>query len=320
MFLAVPWVDQLNEADWTAFEHLRREYLDKPKQFPTTVGRWTALKIAWSGYGFFREHQHLFTQIWTRFGLTDTGGFKNWLDNAVRQKLGNGPILFRNLKIPLKVVAGDLLQGKMQVFGTSAHADLNPVEAAIASAAYPLFFQPYAFQGSLFVDGGLLSNLPAWVFDDERLRQERPIATFGFRFAEVPLVGPPTPTNQPPSSFPEFFKRLAITSIFGGQELGARAIDEYYSFTSRVDIDTLAFHEIAEKAAALVEAGRKGVAEFFDTQIGPRDPDEMAVLLGVVANFTMQALDRLAPQNMPIAALMIDCPVRCPSPIAAAGN
>jgi predicted acylesterase/phospholipase RssA len=126
--------------------------------------------------------------------LTDAASFRNWLDGAVRQKIGIGsaPVLFRHLKIPLKVVAGDLLSGKMRVFGVSGDADLNAVDAVVASASYPLFFQPYPFQGSLFVDGGLLSNLPAWVFDDERLLRHKPTPTFGFRFVEVPLVGRPS--------------------------------------------------------------------------------------------------------------------------------
>jgi hypothetical protein len=97
---------------------------------------------------------------------------------------------------------------------------------------------------------------------------------------------------------PNFVKRLALTSIFGGQDLGARAIDEYYAFDLAADIDTLAFHEIEEKAASLVAAGRKGVTEFFDKQIGPSDPDEIDILLGVVANFAIQALDRRAKKKL----------------------
>jgi len=137
------------------------------------------------------------------------------------------------------------------------------------------------------------------VFDEERLKQTKPIPTFGFRLVEVPLLGRPPPgERQLPSSFPAFFKRLLDTSIFGGEELGARAIDEYYAFHLRANIDTLAFHEIDKKAPALVEAGRQGVMEFFDSQIGPTDPDKMEIVLGVVANFMIQALDRAAKEKL----------------------
>jgi hypothetical protein len=88
------------------------------------------------------------------------------------------------------------------------------------------------------------------------------------------------------------------SSVSGGQTLGARAIDEYYAFDLAADIDTLAFHEIEEKARDLVDAGRKELTEFFDSQIGPTDPDKMETILGVIANFLVQALDRSARQKL----------------------
>jgi NTE family protein len=299
--LAASWTQRLNHKDWAAFERFRDEYLVKPlPTFPTKIGLLGLAKAGISAFSAFYRHSHLFDQIWTRFGLTDAGGFRGWLDSAVRKKLCliAGPVRFRHLKIPLKVVAGDLLSGKMRVFGGSNDADLDAVDAAIASASYPLFFQPFSFEGSLFVDGGLLSNLPAWVFDDERVKQTKPTPTFGFRFIEVPLLGRLSAKTARPSSFPAFFKRLADTSISGGQVLGARAIEDYYAFDLAADIETLAFHEIENKAPELVDAGRQGVTDFFDSQIGPSDPDQMEVILGVVSNFIVQALDKSAKQKL----------------------
>ena len=303
--LSASWVDQINQTDWAAYENFRKEYLDNNPTRPsakgmTKLGYGKLLKFGCFALSAFRRHNHLFNQIWTHFGLTDASGFQKWLDGSVRKKLGikEGPILFRHLRIPLKVVAGDLLTGKMRVFGGSKDANLSAVDAAVASASYPLFFKPFPFQESLFVDGGLLSNLPAWVFDDERLKQPRPTPTFGFQFVEVPLLGRVVSINDPPASLPEFFKRLATTSIFGGQALGSRAIEDYYAFALAADIDTLAFHEIEKKAPDLVDAGRKGVAKFFDTQIGPSDPEDMETILGVVANFVVQALDKSAKNKL----------------------
>jgi NTE family protein len=301
--LASSWVDQLNKTDWAAFENFRDEYLTDTSQtsFGTgKVGYFSLAKMGWSVMSAFRRHRHVFDQLWTKFGVTDTGGFRGWLNQSVRKKLGHddGPICFRHLKIPLKVVAGDLLTGKMRVFGGSQDADVDAVDAAVASASYPLFFQPYSFGGGLFVDGGLLSNLPAWVFDEERSSQSSPIPTFGFRFVEVPLLRRKASHQGPPTSFPQFFQRLATTSIFGGQALGERGIEEYYAFDLAADIDTLAFHEIRDKAPALVAAGRQGVIEFFDTQLGPSDPDEMEAVLSAVSNFAMQALDKLAKSKL----------------------
>jgi NTE family protein len=297
--LAASWVHQLDRTDWSAFENFRDEYLVGTKQISFgsgKIGYFSLAKVGFSLMSAFRRHRHLFDQLWTKFGLTNAGGFRTWLDQSVRKKIGHheGPVCFKHLKIPLKVVAGDLLTGKIRVFGGGGDADVDAIDAAVASASYPLFFQPYSFRGGLFVDGGLLSNLPAWVFDDERLLQSSPTPTFGFRFAEVPLLRRTASQDGPPTSFPQFFQRLATTSIFGAQALGERGIEEYYAFDLAADIDTLAFHEIEAKASTLVEAGRQGVAEFFDTQLGPSDPDEMEAILSVIANFAMQALDKFA--------------------------
>jgi NTE family protein len=300
--LASSWVDQLNETDWAAFEVFRDEYLAGTQtSFGVgKIGYFSLAKIGWSVASAFRRHRHLFDQLWTKFGLTDASGFRAWLDQSVRTKIGldEGPVCFKHLKIPLKVVAGDLLTGKIRVFGGSEDADVDAIDAAVASASYPLFFQPYSFDGGMYVDGGLLSNLPAWVFDEERLGQSSPTPTFGFRFAEVPLLRKRAPDRGPPTSLPQFFQRLATTSIFGAQALGERGIEEYYAFDLAADIDTLAFHEIEAKAPALVDAGRQGVAKFFDSQLGPSDPDEMETVLSVVANFAMQALDKIAKSKL----------------------
>jgi NTE family protein len=300
--LSTSWIGRLDQKDWAAFEKFRDEYLiNRLPEGPTKLGLFKLLKAGCSVLSAFYRHDHLFAQIWTQFGLTNASGFREWLDNIVREKLkiATEPILFRHLRIPLKVVAGDLLTGKMRVFSSGRDANLSAIDAAIASASYPLFFQPFPFQGSLFVDGGLLSNLPAWVFDDERLEQNRSIPTFGFRFVEAPLLNRPSGAqNERLSSFPSFFTRLMETSIFGSQELGVRGIEEYYAFNLAANIETLAFHEIEAKAADLIEAGRRGVTQFFDLQIGPSDPDEMEIILGVIANFVTQALDRGAKQKL----------------------
>ena len=62
---------------------------------------------------------------------------------------------FEDLKIPLAIVATDLLQGHPVVF-TSGELSL----AVRASCAYPGLFLPVAFNGSWLVDGGLVWAVP----------------------------------------------------------------------------------------------------------------------------------------------------------------
>lgn len=64
-------------------------------------------------------------------------------------------VRFEDLKIPLAVVATDLLHGRPVVF-TSGELGL----AVRASCAYPGLFLPVAYDGGWLVDGGLVSEVP----------------------------------------------------------------------------------------------------------------------------------------------------------------
>ena len=49
------------------------------------------------------------------------------------------------------------------------------------SMSIPFFFEPVVHKKSYFVDGGILSNFPVWLFDSPGI-PEWP--TFGFKFIE----------------------------------------------------------------------------------------------------------------------------------------
>ena len=69
---------------------------------------------------------------------------------------------FEDLKIPLAIVATDLLNGRAVVFTS------GPLGLAIrASCAYPGLFLPVAYEGGWLVDGGLVSEVPTCVARDQ---------------------------------------------------------------------------------------------------------------------------------------------------------
>ena len=84
-----------------------------------------------------------------REGLLQIGGIIKILKNSLRAKT------FEELKIPLYVTATDLNNGKAVYF--SSGVLLEPV---IASASIPVLFQPVTINNILYVDGGVLDNMP----------------------------------------------------------------------------------------------------------------------------------------------------------------
>ncbi|MEJ2583769.1 MAG: patatin-like phospholipase family protein [Robiginitalea sp.] len=86
-------------------------------------------------------------------------GKPGWLDpDNFYESFGNFlPVDdFNSLKIPLKVTATNILNGKLQVF------EEGPlVRPLLASAAFPGIFAPVEIGDGYYVDGGVLNNFPA---------------------------------------------------------------------------------------------------------------------------------------------------------------
>ncbi len=228
------------------------------------------LVLLWAG----RDIRTLFRV----FGLTDTQLLEEWIEGALAAKTGivNRRITFVDLGMRLKVIAANLTTGELRIFGEAGDEDLSVSKAVAASACYPIFFRPAIIGDDLFVDGGLVSNLPAWVFDEDRDDDEAFLPTFGFRLVNDALI--PGPPGNPKSAM-GFAKRLFQTSAFGAAKLEERAIRDYYAIDLSAPIETLSFDDLSWKAPDLVRNGRNCVLDFFKERIGPQDPERMRLVL-----------------------------------------
>ena len=63
---------------------------------------------------------------------------------------------FSNLTIPFQVAVSNLNTGRAEVWNEGPLVDL-----VIASSSVPIIFEPVEIEGALYVDGGLIMNLPA---------------------------------------------------------------------------------------------------------------------------------------------------------------
>lgn len=96
---------------------------------------------------------------------------------------GKAEITFADLRreggLPLKVVAAHLRTREAVVFSDAAGSPTSAVITAVrASCCYPILFRPVMLGSAHFVDGGLASNLPVWLFDAERARTGLQVVAF----------------------------------------------------------------------------------------------------------------------------------------------
>jgi NTE family protein len=93
---------------------------------------------------------------WTMKGLLSIEG----LQEVLLKYIPNNS--FDALKIPLVVAATDIKRGKIEYF---AKGEL--IAALLSSSCVPAVFNPYRFNGLLYVDGGILDNLPVKAIRDK---------------------------------------------------------------------------------------------------------------------------------------------------------
>ena len=127
--------------------------------------------------------------LWRRYGVFNGDYIEQW----VREKLlTKGVVTFEDLKKPLYIIASDISGEQMLVLPNDIKLyGINPATLEVATAvrmstSLPFFYQPVKLRYTenkqkvehYIVDGGILSNFPVWIFDQEKNHQW---PTFGFR-------------------------------------------------------------------------------------------------------------------------------------------
>jgi NTE family protein len=238
--------------------------LDRLKQLPGDLAglNW------WNVYPTLGKYRATGKALQRDLGLTGCEDFEAALLRLVRAKLGAdipeefsfSDLKARNLR-PLKVVASDLSSRRPVVF-SAVDEDAPVLSAVRGSMSYPFIFKPLLHNERRFVDGGLCSNLPAFVFDNERTQDRRPLIAFD-------LV---SPSKEPPVPYGvgEFVSDLLETALEAGDYLRRQSKDFYrVEIPTPEGIGTLDFDISEEKLRSLVEVGYNRTSQFIFQELAP---------------------------------------------------
>ncbi len=151
-------------------------------------------------------------------GIFSAESIEEWLNEKICQKLNLKKQIaeFRDLDIPLIVVAADLVSGKPKVWSTYDTPDFSIAKAVRASSSIPLFFQPLVESDAVYVDGGMLSNLPislAYSLLIEKRKLNHPLLAFTLT-STIDTYG----ANFPWSTI-KYFEKLSDTIVSGNIEI-----------------------------------------------------------------------------------------------------
>ncbi|WP_270937652.1 patatin-like phospholipase family protein [Falsiroseomonas oryzae] len=177
-----------------------------------------------------------------------------------------GPrVTFAEMPMPLRIVATDVGRGMPFVMDRDNTPDLAVATAVAASVAVPGVFRPVEIRVASaraarqlhLLDGGMVSNLPLWLCDDERAA-DPDLPVLAFRIADTPadlsrLVG--------------FAAAVARTAVFGAQETWAASQDHVLWIPLRVDeVDMLDFDMDLARALEVHAAGFRAAENALDAQ------------------------------------------------------
>ena len=281
--------DILDAAEYRRVQRFQRRYAaigQVPKAHTGLIGWWQRAKRKSKTLVAIRVIKMLLLEagsgvhMFRAFGAVDTAPVVAWLDDLLLRKVGGtGPVTFGDLGMRLRMVAANLTTGKTHRFGFPGDEDLPVAAAAVASACFPFFFQPVVSGENMFVDGGLVSNLPVWLFDDERDDDVSFLPTFGFRLVNDTLVAK---SARAPAHFVPYALRMFQTLSSGARNLEERGIDYYHGIDLQARIGTLSFETVRAEAPRLVDEARACVEAYFEREVGPQDPERMQRVLSLV--------------------------------------
>ncbi|MFD2235162.1 patatin-like phospholipase family protein [Phaeospirillum tilakii] len=132
-----------------------------------------------SGLPKFAGFARMFSGKWMNAieagGMFSTSALHAWVENNLRgvfaeqgRPVPDRPIHFKDLPLPLHIVAADVSQKEPKVWSRETTPDESVALAVQASCAIPVYFQPVTSGTSVLVDGGAVSNLPTHVFPANR--------------------------------------------------------------------------------------------------------------------------------------------------------
>jgi len=199
-----------------------------------------------------------FSRVFFDYGVNKSSPIRDWLEDRLGAR---GVESFSDLKLDnsdgsdeysLRIIASDITKRNMLIlpeeigkYGEDPDG-LSVASAVEMSLLFPGFFKPEKLDGSYVIDGGILSNFPVWLFDQE---EDPQVPTFGFK-----LVGENPPITGPIS----FSKEIIYTMLEAHDEEHLEDLESVKIIPiSSKGISPLAFNLSKEEKQKLFESGRE---------------------------------------------------------------
>jgi len=195
-------------------------------------------------------------------GIHSAEGLERWMNDHLSELLPTAgrPVRFRDLPLPTTVVATDLSRNAVKIWSSEFTPDESVAFAVRCSSSLPFFFQATVQGDSRFVDGGLLANLPAFVY---KLDAAASKDSFSDPILAFCLEEEPSPPTQWTPLL--LLKRIIGAVVDGGTDLHLRLDRDVHSITiPTLGVRATDFNRMKpELSQSLIDSGRRSTLEFF---------------------------------------------------------
>jgi NTE family protein len=253
----------------------------------TKLAEFSPLTTWFTVPGFYLRWRKELARMATEYGFMDTAPLEAAIDRWLRGGTIRIPedrerLLFSDLAPatvpPLRIIASDIVTQSPVIFSIEETPDIPVARAVAASIAIPFFFKPVqvsiANKTRTLVDGGLVSNFPVWIFNDERRKHATPLPIIGFR-----LVQKTDAASSRQYSFLSFAGDLLETALNANVQIHARGIDDLFMFPIEVHASTYDFDLSPDRKQRLYEVARKDAGYLLLRDLAPRNPRVLSMLL-----------------------------------------
>ncbi|MGO8914534.1 MAG: patatin-like phospholipase family protein [Stellaceae bacterium] len=168
----------------------------------------------------------------------------------------------------LKIVSANLSRRSLQLFSPERTPAVPVADAVAASICLPIIFAPWrigeaafvdgAIGEAAFVDGGIVSNLPAWPFDEER-ELDPGAMTIAIEIADT--------SNAPIVRRFNWLPSAIRTALFGSGELNLRVSGEAEQLVLESNLKLLQFDLTLDQARREVRDGEAAASVRLDKRL-----------------------------------------------------
>lgn len=206
--------------------------------------------------------------LYWKMGLYKGNRLECWIEQKLAQK---GIRIFADLeRDALRLIASDITNGKMLVLPKDLeHYGIDPLSFSVAKAvrmscSLPYFFEPVKLKAKngkvIIVDGGVLSNFPIFLFDEENNLRKRP--AIGVKLSARGSKHKQNKVNNAIDLFPALFETMK--DAHDARYISRRHEKDIIFIPTR-DVSTTEFHLSDEKKTDLIQIGKKKTELFLKT-------------------------------------------------------